>query len=728
VTKDSHLILPPFLGYFAGSMRSFFFALIFCILSTGLVRAQQAFGTRIDASQFNKGDICLDIQAAIASLPAAPSGPTPGGALIDARNFAPPSSQTFIHCGYNPFAVFNAPTNPIELVNQGSGTAACTVTAGGTAGCWGGVLLLPGFVISADVPWLVPGNWSIIGQGGKVTVVAPSTLFSTNLASYVTGNVTGTAGANTVTVSGTGASWSANMVGMVFTACPISGVCNAPATSYSNATAVGIVTKVVPSTQIQLGSNLQSTLTNTPLTYYTLQAPVMAWATTCTSVSGCPGPLQNYTFGSVIQDVGLSCVINAGGGTSPVSGCIPFWDEYGQERSQLKRISVSGFLGLGIGIYTSNAQNGGPFEDIQMTSGPTAIVAGTTCVEVGGTGGNNSAMGQPSMRGIRGLTCTNMTGAGTTGDGMGVDINTQNFSLSDAHFEDNSIGVEIGDVSSARGIWLSDITGGTAMGTVVDVSVNCASSSSGCGTFATSDLNVSNVFKSTSTATFVDNINGNTATEATLGFYSLGDGSGGPGASTRPIATTSSSLQSNLNLSAFQLSGISISGVQGTANKLQLSSATSTTLGDVPKYDLNGNLTDSGLSTQNATYWAWCNGTIGTSGTGVYALMPFITSTSSLSCTNTLTTATQMPISATCTARNLYVTATAMGVNGNSGDVVVYKDGSPTSLLCKLGIGMACNDTTDAIPFTTTDTIAVVVKPGAAGDTTANVRASFQCQ
>ncbi len=327
---------------------------------------------------------------------------------------------------------------------------------------------------------------------------------------------------------------------MVFTACPTS-VCNSPATSYSNATVVGIVTQFASLTKLFLGSNFQNTLSSAS---YTLQAPVMAWATTtpCTPIGSCSGTLQGNTPGSVIQDIGISCVVNAGTG-STVSGCIPFWDQYGQERSQLKRISISGFLGPGIAIYTGTAQNGGPFEDLDIQSGTMASQTGTTCVEVGGTG----VGGQPSTRGVRGLTCTNQThGSGT---GIGVDINTQNFSLSDAHFEDNGVGVEVGDLSSAKGIWLSDITGGPFLGTVVDISSNCATTSgSNCLSATTSDINVQSVYQGViSTTTFMDHITGNTASEPTLGMYFLGDGNGLGASSTRPVLTTSSTIFSSPN-------------------------------------------------------------------------------------------------------------------------------------------------------------------------------------
>ena len=479
----------------------------FLLCAVGLSWAQQPAGLWLDASQFGKSDICTNIQAAIAALPTTPA---PGGAVIDARNFAPQPSNSFVHCSVNPFTV---QANPLILANGGTTTGPLNCTSVPTPpGCLGGVLLLPGFTISTDVPWLVPGNWSIVGQGGKVTILAPSTTFSSNLAAYTNGTVSGTSGTRALTGAG-GASWNANMVGMVFTACGTSGVCNAAASSYLSATVVGIVTNWISATQLDLGSNLQATLTSP--SYYTLQAPVLEWATTsvCTT---CTGALQSNTSGSVIQDIGLSCVVNAGGG-SPISGCIPFWDQYGQERSQLKRVSFSGFLGLGLGIYTSSAQNGGPFEDLDMLSGPTGIVAGTTCVEVGGTG----VGGQPPMRGIRGLTCTNAQKTSGT-DGIGVDINTQNFSLSDAHFEDYSLGVEIGDLSSARGILISDITGGNSLGTVVDINANCAlSTGTNCQSIATADINVQSVYQSTSTTTFKDNISIHTATEAVLGLYSL---------------------------------------------------------------------------------------------------------------------------------------------------------------------------------------------------------------
>ena len=190
-------------------MKRAFLALCCCILWATGANAQQPAALWLDASQFGKANICLDIQAAIAALPA--NSFFVGGAVIDARNFAPPSGTASIPCTVNPFTVSS---NALVLVNNGTGTtgaSACgTAGAGPSAGCLGGVVLLPGYTIATDVPWLVPGNWSIIGEGSKVTVLSPSSAFNS---SYFTGTVATTSGSVAVTLSGTGASWNGSMVG-----------------------------------------------------------------------------------------------------------------------------------------------------------------------------------------------------------------------------------------------------------------------------------------------------------------------------------------------------------------------------------------------------------------------------------------------------------------------------------------------------------------------------------
>lgn len=512
----------------------------------------------LDAYQFSPTDICKGIQMAINSL-----GTTGalGGVVVDARNYSVTSSSPTLPCSVNPFTT-NA--NPLELVYGGTGSS---------AGSGGGLVLLPGATIMVSVPWLVPGNWSILGEGAGANI---GTMLTAN---FTVPGPTGTSFATTLgsqTISATGNSWGASNIGLVLLVCVATSGCTA---SPTNAQVVGIVTAYSVSTHnLTLGTNAQKT-TSAPNNGYIFLEPVIAWATTSPCSGGsCNGALQTSMFGSVIQDIGVSC--------NSVANCVPFWDQYGQERSQLKRLDITKFLGLGIGVYTSNAQNGGPFEDIQMS--PSSTATSPICIEVGGTG----VGGQPPMRGIYGLTCTG------PGSGTGVDINTQNFSLMNSHFESLSVGIEVGAYSAATGVEIENASGGGAgisNGTIVDISGACAST---CGSASTSDINVSNVYspyQPTTQRALIDHISGNTTNEATLGFYSLGDGSGSGSASTRPVLTTSSTFGSSPNL-LNMTAGTPITGVQGTGTLVQMSTLPAVTTTNLAKFDGSGNTVDSGFA------------------------------------------------------------------------------------------------------------------------------------
>lgn len=137
------------------------------------------------------------------------------------------------------------------------------------------------------------------------------------------------------------------------------------------------------------------------------------------------------------------------------------------------------------------------------------------------------------------------------------------------------------------------------MGTVVDINVKCASSSAACGPFATSDINASNVFQSASTVGFTDNITGNAPTEATLGFYGLGDGAGSGALSTRPVITTSSTSSVGSKLNLIGMTAGPTTGVQGTTGTLVQMATGPAPSGDLVKFDLNGNAVDSALLAAN---------------------------------------------------------------------------------------------------------------------------------
>ena len=616
----------------------------------------------VDASQFPTADMCQSIQAAIASVVTA-SGSSPAGLVIDARNFPLPTSGTqVLACSVNPFAT---QPNPLVLVTGGA-----TSTSPGSAG---GVLLLPG----ATMPFPCRGSFRRVG---RFLARAPWQRFLLPGAGF-----TVPPGGGTVQVSGTSVtssiSWvsSTNVVGGVLFACP-SAKCSSA--TFENAATVGILTDFKTTTTFNLGTNAQTTIPSGG--FYMIMEPLMAWATTKPSTA--TGQLVNTT-GSVIQDVGLDCSLNAGSTTYP-AGCLPFYDQYGQERSQLKRIRITNFGSstggpnpLGIGIYSSTAQNGGPFDDIQMATASTS--SSNVCVEVGGIVGGNP----PTMRGIRGLTCTGPTGS-SSALGVGVDINTQNFSLADAHFEDFAYGVEIGDLTSSQGISVSDISGGgsAATGTIVYVSGYCATPTSGanCASYATSDVKASNIFQPTTTAgpALNDAISGagHTTTEATLGFYSLGDGSGPGAASTRPVLTTSSSIASTPYLPGTLPTGTPITAVQGTTGTLVQMSTGPAPSGDLIKYDGNGNAVDSALPVVN-----------------IAGTVPFFTSTSVAGSTTAALANTtiklwgfSLPNAVATTAVTFFVSATdgtnsySFGVYNASG-MLLLNVGPSTSLVNAAG-------------------------------------------
>jgi hypothetical protein len=501
------------------------------VMAVALLGVMQSWALTIDATKFRAlgapDDICLAIQAAIASLPSNSAS----GVVIDARNFSPSTATTpgtdVLVCTVNPFSVSTDGKTLVLAFGGFSGTGGNLASPGSA----GGVVLLPGVTIKTTVPWFVPGTWSIIGEGSGITVLVAN--FSPT---SVTGSVQSTSGTQ---VTGNSPGWGPSVVGMLMMICGTTTCTTTP----TNAQVVGIVTHLDDSSHLELGTSVQATLSTNTYNYL-FQAPLMAWATTigCTSGS-CVGALQKQTFGSVIQDIGLSCF--------GITNCLPFWDQYGQERSQLKRLSISDFSGIGIGIYTGNAQNGGPFDDLQVSVGLGTEALGTICVEVGG----NGVGGAPPMRGIRGITCTGTSGSAPTGS-IGVDINTQNFTMSNAHFENFDTGVEMGANASAIGIGINDLTGGIFTGTgdsdrhvntILDISSTNASASPPTG-----NIKISNVYQPGNLAamcsackTLKDNISGssgNTVSEVTLGFYSLGDGTGSAGASTRPVLTTSSTV------------------------------------------------------------------------------------------------------------------------------------------------------------------------------------------
>lgn len=125
---------------------------------------------------------------------------------------------------------------------------------------------------------------------------------------------------------------------------------------------------------------------------------------------------------------------------------------------------------------------------------------------------------------------------------------------------------------------------------------------------------------------------------------------------------------------------------------------------------------------------SFCFGTIGTANGSIYGLAPASNTTA---CTAVIGASNDNPpLSTACTAQNLYVRATLGGALAGSGVTTLYKNNVATALTCTLGNTSPanCSDTTHTVAMTTSDFWSVRVTTAQATDTTANVRASFQCK
>lgn len=123
-----------------------------------------------------------------------------------------------------------------------------------------------------------------------------------------------------------------------------------------------------------------------------------------------------------------------------------------------------------------------------------------------------------------------------------------------------------------------------------------------------------------------------------------------------------------------------------------------------------------------------CQGTIGTANGAAYVLSPVSNATNNACNITGSTAAAEIPMPVGCTAANLYVTSTVAGATAGSGIASVYKEAVATAVTCTLGTSTTCNDTTHTVTFTAGQRWSIRVITGQASDTTANLRAAFQCK
>lgn len=158
----------------------------------------------------------------------------------------------------------------------------------------------------------------------------------------------------------------------------------------------------------------------------------------------------------------------------------------------------------------------------------------------------------------------------------------------------------------------------------------------------------------------------------------------------------------------------------GTANQVWAMDATGTTQGWVA----------AAPTSNNAILFSYCLGTVGTGNATEYAMAPNSATASQGLCAATVTQGADVgvPMPFACTAKNLYVHMLTAGAAAGSSVVKLYKNGVASALTCTGGTTKACSDTTHTASFAAGDVWSMTVTTGQATDTSAGVKAAFQCQ
>jgi hypothetical protein len=150
-------------------------------------------------------------------------------------------------------------------------------------------------------------------------------------------------------------------------------------------------------------------------------------------------------FGISVQDLMLD------GNNQNVVGIL---NSHSQEQTYVERVSLHDITGTGLEISGSQAQNSGPYSDLAISPGSSAV-AGTVCVQILSVG---------DTRGIHGLSCT---ADGTPNAGVLIDSN--NNTIEDAHFEGVVDGIRVGSNAAATANVILNVTGGSGAGPMTNV-------------------------------------------------------------------------------------------------------------------------------------------------------------------------------------------------------------------------------------------------------------------
>jgi hypothetical protein len=223
-----------------------------------------------------------------------------------------------------------------------------------------------------------------------------------------------------------------------------------------------------------------------------------------------------------------------------VSGCTGIFNNEAEENSIVDDVQIwdAPAYGLHVSAYdTGNtsspgAVNSGPYRNVYVSFGGTnctgSCAASAVGIEVDGLGSTNNGR---AIRGLDSITTTSSK-AGTPYMAAGVIICGVSSPLTNAHIEYTTIGIEIGagggcDTSNSgfdtQNVQVANITIATLTGGSGQIAIQLGAASNTPPTDNVEFFNITNGV--TAAKTIIDEITGNTATDARLGWYFVGEGS-----------------------------------------------------------------------------------------------------------------------------------------------------------------------------------------------------------
>lgn len=324
----------------------------------------------------------------------------------------------------------------------------------------------------------------------------------------------------------------------------------------------------------------------------------------------------SFPAGSPVIQFGASApsfgVILIGPGTVDCNGKtgIGIQNDNAQEMSYARDIDIANCSGPALDIEGSGAQNSGPFSNLHIIPGSTAV-AGTLGVKV---------YNVPAFRGISSVTVDN-TGY-TSKPTTSVQIDASGF-YRGIHAEASTNGIVVGSQIATNSVHVEDFWAASTITTGVVIS----------NAFSTQDILLTNLNSNGATNLVSDQVSGKTLTDGSLALYLLGNGA------TKEVLTssanTSSLLQSIAMLGGLNMNGNAISD-GSTGGPLSIGLAQGIKTGMLESSGTAAGLSGTGpcatITTQLGGSWSGSFKCTGTTGATVVTITPGSTAPNGWSC------------------------------------------------------------------------------------------------